>query len=175
MSVEGGVAQPGSTPSLPRSIWVVAWASLIGQVVLLVWNGAKDDNELSLVASVILGALVVGYVSAGVIRARTIRVVVAYIVLGLSLMGETVALVTLDEPAETPFALLSMMSTVVALAGLVAFCQTDWYAWQRTRPSGADHAPYGRLVLIGVLVGVLGGLSEPVDNGFEVRIGGADQ
>jgi hypothetical protein len=28
VSIEGGVAQPGFTPPLPTSVWLVAWASL---------------------------------------------------------------------------------------------------------------------------------------------------
>lgn len=50
---------------------MVAWASLAGQAVLLVRQGMRLDDEVSLVLSVVLGALLVGYVSAGVVRART--------------------------------------------------------------------------------------------------------
>ena len=54
--------------------------------------------------------------------------------------------------------------------GLARFRRTDWYAWQRTKPSTHEGAPIGRLVSIGVLVGVLGGLIGPVDEGLDVRI-----
>jgi hypothetical protein len=90
MTVDGGVEQPGATPPLPTSIWVVAWASLAGQAVLL--------------------------------------------------------------------------------AGLATFHRTDWYRWQRTKPSAHDGTPIGQLVAIGVLVGVLGGLVGPVEDGLDVRI-----
>ena len=97
MSVEGGVEQPGATPPLPRSIWVVAWASLAGQAVLLVRHGGRLGDEVSLVLSVVLGALLVGYVSAGVVRARTVRLVLAWVVLMLGVIGGLVGLVSVDD------------------------------------------------------------------------------
>jgi hypothetical protein len=65
---------------------------------------------------------------------------------------------------------LSLATTAAALAGLARFRRTNWYAWQRTKPSAHDGAPIGQLVAIGVLVGVLGGLTGPVGDGHDVRI-----
>ena len=175
MSVDGGVGQPGATPPLPRSIWVVAWASLAGQAPLLARRGGRLDDEVSLVLSVVLGALLVGYVSAGVVRARTFRLVLAWVVLGLSGIGELVGLVSVDDLGQTAVAVLSLATTAVALAGLARFHRTDWYAWQRTKPSTHEGAPIGQLVAIGVLVGVLGGLPGPVDDGLDVRVSVADR
>ncbi len=175
MSVDGGVEQPGATPPLPRSIWVVAWASLAGQAVLLVRQGGRLDDEVSLVLSVVLGALLVGYVSAGVVRARTVRLVLAWVVLVLSVIGELVGLVSVDDLGQAALAVLSLATTAVALAGLARFRRTDWYAWQRTKPSAPEGAPIGQLVAIGVLVGVLGGLTGPADDGLDVRISVADR
>ena len=66
--------------------------------------------------------------------------------------------------------MLSLASTAVAMAGLAKFRSTDWYAWQRTKPSVHEGAPIGQLVAIGVLVGALGGLTGPVVGGFNVGI-----
>jgi hypothetical protein len=55
------------------------------------------------------------------------------------------------------------------------FRRTDWYVWQRTKPSTHDGAPGGQLVAIGVLVGMLGGLIGPIDEGLDVRISVADR
>lgn len=170
MSVVGGVEQPGATPPLPTSIWVVALASLVGQLVLLVREGVRLDDELSLVLSVVLGALVVGYVSAGVVRARTVRLVLAWVVLGIGLIIELAGVASADDPIEALLLVLESATTVVALAGLVRFRRTAWYAWQRTKPSSHHGAPIGQLVAIGVLVGVMGGLIGPVDDGLEARI-----
>lgn len=175
MSVDGGADQPGTTPPLPRSIWVVAWASVAGQTVLLVRQGLRLDDEVSLVLSVVLGGLLVGYVSAGVVRARTVRLVLAWVVLLLSALGELVGLVSVDDGGRAVLAVLSLATTAVALVGLVRFRDTDWYAWQRTRPSAHEGAPIGQLVAIGVLVGVLGGLTGPVDDGLDVHIRVADR
>ena len=175
VSVEGGAEHPGATPPLPSSIWVVAWASMAGQAVRVVPQGVRLDDEVSLVLSVVLGALVVGYVSAGVVRARTVRLVLAWVVLVLGLIAELVGLVSVDDLGQAALVILSLATTVVALAGLARFRRTDWYAWQRTKPSVHDGTPIGQLVAIGVVVGVLGGLAVPVDDGLNVRISVADR
>ena len=175
MSVEGGVEQPGATAPLPRSIWVVAWASLAVQAVLLVRQGGRLDDEVSLVLSVVLGALLVGYVSAGVVRARTVRLVLAWVVLMLGVIGGLVGLVSVKDLGQTAIAVVASESTAEALAGLARFRRSDWYAWQRTRPSAHEGAPIGQLVAIGVLVGGLGGLIGPVDDGLDVRVNVADR
>ena len=174
MSVNGGVEQPGATPPLPRSIWVVAVASLAGQAVLLARPGGRLDDEISLVLSVVLGALVVGYVSAGVVRARTVRLVLAWVVLVLGMIVELVGLVSIDDLGRATLDVLSLATTTAALAGLAKFSGTDWYAWQRTKPSAHEGAPIGQLVAIGVLVGVMGGLTGPVGDGLDVRVNVAD-
>lgn len=176
MSVDGGVEHPAATPPLPRSIWVVAWASLAGQAVPLVRRGDRLGDEVSLVLSVVLGALLVGYVSAGVVRARTVRLVLAWVVLMVGVIGGFVGLVSVDDDlGQTALAVLSLATTAVALAGLARFRRSDWYAWQRMRPSAHEGAPIGRLVAIGVLVGMLGGLIGPVDDGLDVRVNAADR
>ena len=174
MSFEEGVAQPGVTPPLPRSIWVVAWASLVGQAVLLVGQGGRLDDEVSVLVSVVLGALVVGYVSVGVVRARTVRLALAVVVLVLSALVELGGVVSSDDPDRAVLAALSLATTAVALAGLARFRRSDWYAWQRTRPPSHHGAPIGSLVMIGLLVGALGGLTGPVEGGVDVRISVAE-
>jgi uncharacterized membrane protein YfcA len=171
VSVDGGLEQPGATPPLPRSIWVVAWASLAGQAVLLVRHGGRLDDEVSVVLSVVLSALVVGYVSAGVVRARTVRLVLAWVVLVLSAIFGLAGLVSVDDPGrQSALDVFSLSTTAVALVGLTMFHRSDWYAWQRAKPSAREGAPIGQLVAIGVLVGVVGGLTGPVDDGLDVSI-----
>jgi len=170
VSVDGGLEQPGGTPPLPRSIWVVAWASLAGQAVLLMQQGGRLDDEVSVFLSVVLSALVVGYVSAGVVRARTVRLVLAWVVLVLSAIVGLVGLIPVDLGRQTALDVVSLATTAVALVGLAMFRRTDWYAWQRAKPSANEGAPIGQLVVIGVLVGVVGGLTGPVDEGLNVSI-----
>lgn len=174
MSVDGGAEQPGAAPPLPSSIWVVAWASLAGQAVQLARQGVRLDDEVSLALSVVLGALLVGYVSAGVVRAGTVRLAFALVVLVLTLIAELVGLVSVDDLGHAALVALSLATTAMALAGLARFRRTEWYAWQRTKPSAHEGAPIGQLVAMGVLVGVLGGLIGPVDDGLDVRISVAD-
>lgn len=175
MSVDGGVEQQGATPPLPSSIRVVAWASLAGQVLLVVRQGVRHDDEVSLVLSVVVSALLVGYVSAGVVRARTVRLVLAWVVLVLGLIAGLVGLISADDLSRAAVAVLSLTITAVALAGLARFRHTDWYAWQRTRPPVHAGAPIGQLVAIGVLVGVLGSIAGPVDDGLHMRINVAER
>jgi hypothetical protein len=175
VSVHGEAEQPGAAPPLPRSIWLVAWASVAGQAVLLARQGVRLDDEVSLVLSVVLGALLVGYVSAGVVRARTVRLAFASVVLLLGLIAELVGLVSVDDLGQAAVVALSLATTALALAGLATFRRTEWYAWQRTKPSAREGAPIGHLVAMGVLVGVLGGFIGPVDDGLDVRISVADR
>ena len=44
-----GAPHPDTSTRLPRSIWVVAWASLASQVVQLVERGVRHDDSVSLV------------------------------------------------------------------------------------------------------------------------------
>lgn len=159
-----------ATPGLPRSIWVVACASLASQVLALVDRGARDDDHVSLFVSVLLGALLVSWVSAGVVRARAIRLAVAWVVLLLGFVGGLIDLTSVDSANQPGLAVLSLAATAVALIGLGRFRRTDWYAWQRTRPSARDGAPIGRLVAIAVLVGTLSGMTGPVDDGIRMRV-----
>ncbi|WP_107775080.1 hypothetical protein [Nocardioides sediminis] len=171
MSVDGGVESRVAAPPLPRAIWVVAWASLAGQVVLVLRQGVRHDDGVSLVGSVVLGVLLVGWVSAGVVRARTVRLVLAWVVLVLGLVAEVVGLLQADGPGGAALAALALGTTVVALAGLARFRRTDWYAWQRTRPPTHLGAPIRQLVAIGVLVGALGGMASSADDeGIGMRL-----
>lgn len=159
------VAQP-----LPTSIWVVAWSSLAGQMAMLLERGVRSDDGFSLAGSMLLGALVVGYMSAGVVRARTIRCVVAFVILVLGTISEAVALFTASDGGEALLTLLSLALTVVTLTGLVMFRGSEWFAWQRTKPSRDHGASIGGLVLVAVLVGMMGGLIPMHDDGVNVSI-----
>ncbi len=80
------------------------------------------------------------------------------------------AMISADDLGRAAVAVLSVAIAAVALAGLARFRRTDWYAWQRTKPSAHEGAPIGQLVAIGVLVGVLGGLAGSVDDGLDMRM-----
>lgn len=154
---------------------MVAWASLAGQTLWLARQGVRSDNAVSLVVSVALGALLVGYVSAGVVRARTVRLAIAWVVLVIPLIAELVGLVSVDDVGQAALVALSLTLTVLTLAGLARFHRTEWYSWQRTKPSAREGAPIVQLVAIGVLVGALGGLVGPVDDGLDVHISVSDR
>lgn len=118
----------------------------------------------------ILGAVLVGYVSAGVVRARRVRVVLAWVVLTLAFIGGLANLVSIDGPGQAAHAVLALAAGGGSLAALAKFCRTDWYAWQRTRPSAREGASIGHLVVIGVLVGALGGYVGLVETGVTTRV-----
>lgn len=126
-------------------------------------------DELSQVLSMILGALLVGYVSAGVVRARRVRIVLAWVVLTLAFIGGLADLVSVDDLSQAAHAVLALAAGAASLVGLAKFCRSDWYAWQRTRPSLREGASIGQLVVIGVLVGALGGYVGLVDAGVTTR------
>ncbi|MGN0065327.1 MAG: hypothetical protein ACI379_13895 [Nocardioides sp.] len=162
-------APSGQHPPLPGSIWVVAWASLAGQAVALLDRGTRSGDETGMLLSVVLGAVIVGYVSAGVVRARPIRVALAWLVLVLSGGGELFLLLSGDTQDEL-VGLALVATSVVAIAALWSFCLSDWYAWQRGRPSTGLGESIGGLVLIAVVVGVLGGMAAPAENGIQLNV-----
>jgi len=167
VSLDGGFGQQ-ATPPLPTEIKVLAWASLVGQVVMLARQGLRVDDDTPV--SMLLGAIIVGYVAAGVVRARPVRVALAWIVLVLSLVGELLALAYVDALGDGAILVASLATTVVALVALSRFRRTDWYAWQRTRPPRDLGAPIGGLVAMGVLVGVLGGVAGASDDGVRMTV-----
>ena len=170
MTVDAAVERLDVAPPLPRSIWVTAWASLAGQVLLVVRHGGRVGDEASQVLSMALGALLVGYVSAGVVRARRVRIVLAWVVLTLAFIGGLADLVSIDGLGQAAPSVLALAAGAVSLAGLGKFCRSDWYAWQRTRPSAREGASIVQLVMIGVVVGALGGYVGLVDAGVTTRV-----
>jgi hypothetical protein len=169
VNVEEGVEQQG-TPPLPSEIKVLAWASVAGQVAVLVRQGMNSGDDISMLLSMVGGAVIVSYVAAGVVRARPVRVALAWIVLVLSLVAELIGLAYVDSPGEAAIALGSLGTTVVALVALNGFRRTAWYAWQRTRPPTHLGARIGGLVAIGVLVGVLGGIAGSSEDGINMTV-----
>jgi hypothetical protein len=161
---------PESAPPLPRSIWLVAWASLAGQALLVLRNGSRVDDDVSQVVPMVLGALLVGWVSAGVVRARRIRIVLAWVVLTLGFVGGLAEVIWAHDPGGLVHAVLMLAASVASLLGLATFRRSDWYAWQRTRPAAREGAPIGQLVAIGVLVGALGGYVGLGDGGISMRV-----
>jgi uncharacterized membrane protein YfcA len=93
----------------------------------------------------------------------------------LVLIADSVGLVLVDDVRQGGFAVLSIATSVLALAGLATFHRTDWFAWQRKKPPANEGAPIGQLVAIGVLVGVLGGLIGPIDNELDASVGVSDR
>lgn len=170
MNVHGGVEQAAVAPTLPRSIWVLAWASLAGQVLLVIRHGGRVGEEQSQILSMVLSAILVGYVSAGVVRARGLRVVLAWVVLTSGVVGGLVDVVAVDDPGQAAHAVFALVALAVSLVALAKFCGSDWYAWQQTRPPSREGASIGGLVVIGVLVGVLGGYVGMVDTGVTTRV-----
>jgi hypothetical protein len=164
---------PGATPPLPTSIKVLAGVSLLSAVTPLVEQGVKQD-AVSLVVSVVLGALLIGYISAGVVRARTVRLVLAWLVLSLSLVFGVIGLL-LSDGQDVVRALVSVAITAVSLGALERFRHTEWYAWQRTKPSTKVGAPIHGLVAVGVLVGALGGCVDGLDDTVHVSVQVAEQ
>ena len=160
----------GMTHELPRSAWLLAWSCLAGQLLLVTRSGLASSDLV--IVSMVVGGLVVGWVSAGVLRARTVRLWLASVLFILALGVDLVALV--DGADDLLLRVASLVTSVVQLAALVVFCRTEWFAWQRGRPPVEHGPPIGSLVTIGVVVGVLGGLAEPADDGFNVEINVAE-
>ncbi|MDR7251397.1 hypothetical protein J2X46_000369 [Nocardioides sp. BE266] len=173
MSTPATVA-PEATPPLPTSIKVLAWTSLGSTLVPLLDQGIKDDT-VSLVGSVVIFAPLMGFVAAGVVRARTGRLVLAWAVLSLSFLFGALGLFTSDSADDRAVTAFSVVFTAVSLVALERFSRTEWYAWQRTKPSKKAGASIRGLVAIGVLVGALGGISAPPPELADMRVNAVER
>ena len=145
----------GSVPErLPAAAWALAWSCLIGQLLWLAAVGTRTP-DVGMALSVLLGPLIIGWVAAGVLTARTGRLVLAWIVLPLSLIGNGLSLV--DGVGGPRWPALHLLASIAAVASLGWFTSTDYFAWQRSRPDvhGPSIAPP---IMIAVAVGVLGGI-----------------
>jgi len=147
---------------LPGSAWVLAWLFLADQVVGVVQRGLSRSDAVWVALSVVLTAVVVRWFAAGVLRARTGRLVVVWVLLALVLLF---SLLSGD--------LLALAFAAAELAALGAFSSTDYFRRQRSRHD-ATSWDLGGLLAIAVVVGVLGGITAPVDGNdapMHLRIG----
>ena len=149
-------------PPVPQPAWALAVLSL-GQQVVRIFVEGRGSN--SLVPSMLLGAVVVGWVSYGVLTARTVRTWLVLIVLVLGIVAESVTF--LEGP--TFYKTFGVTIAVLQLICLSKFSQTSYVAWQRARPPNAGGG-LGGLVVIAILVGAIGGYVGAADDGFNVRI-----
>ena len=135
---------------LPQSLWALGWASVAGQVLGLVERGPQDASSWA--GSILLGAALVTLVVHGVVRARPIRFWFVVVVLCLSTLLGLIGLVTDPSPWDAGYVALGVLQLFL----LRAYHASDWFAWQRTRPSvGPSIVP---ILLVAVLVGALGGV-----------------
>ena len=152
------VHQEDEAPTqVPAAAWALACAALATQLLQLVETGARSD-VVNVVISMVLGGLLVGWVSHGVLTARTGRLVLAWVVLALSLVGDVLLLA--DSSSVLGWSLAHLAMTLTLIVCLSWFTSTDYFSWQRgaRRSTGPSLAP---LVAVAVVVGVLGGI---VDN-----------
>lgn len=147
---------------LPAQAWVMAWAFLVGQLMTLAEQGRGTN---SLLPSMLLGAVIIGWIAHGVLRARTVRVVLVWIVLFLAGLAYIVGV--FDDPSGWGVAQLAI--TAVQFVYFVRFTKTPYYAWQRSRPHARRPSLAG-LVAIAIAVGALGGVVGANDNGFHADL-----
>jgi heme A synthase len=159
-------------PAPPRSAWALALSCLVGAVVGLADRGFSDANGVSILVSVGLSALVVGWVSSGVLRARTGRLVLAWVIFSVeAVLGLITVVSQLPTPPGT--AVADLATSLASIASLALFSRTDFFRLQRSGPAGPAPAIEG-LLLVAVTVGGLGGLAAPVNGegpGIHVHVG----
>lgn len=147
-----------SAVRVPAAAWALAWICLAGQVLALVLRGPSASDPSSVLVSVVLSALVVGWVSAGVVRARPGRFWFAAILFGLMAVLGVVSVVV-QLPETDPGELLELGFSVAQLGALVALSRTAYFRALRADPSRAPDV--AGLVLVAIVVGALGGLTAP--------------
>ena len=143
-------------PPVPTAAWALAWSCLADQVLVLGERGAQSSGTGMLV-SVLIGAVVVAWVSNGVLTARRGRLVLVWAVFVLAAILYGAALFDASVAGASDWRFVHFASSLVQLACLAWFTNTEYFAWQRSRPH-ATGPGLGGLILVAVLVGALGGV-----------------
>lgn len=140
---------------LPGVIWAFGTSFVVEGILQLLLRGPKDDAP-SIVASVLLSALVVTWFAHGVLRARMVRFWIVAVLLGLGLVLGTVGLFIEPTVGGAVAAGFSALQAVL----LWQYAHSPWLAWQRSRPSGPVEGPQlGGILAVAALAGALGGLT----------------
>lgn len=154
---------PETQPVLPGAIWAFGASFVVEGVLQLLLRGAKDDAP-SIVASVVLSALVVTWFAHGVVRARMVRFWIVAVLLGLGLVLGSIGLAL--EPTATGAVAVAFSALQAVL--LWQYAQSPWFAWQRSRP--ADGPPLGGILAVAALAGALGGLTATPGSTAELTV-----
>jgi len=161
--VAGATPTQSDHPEVPASAWALAGAFVVGQVLELIRRGPQAESAWPI--SMVLGALLVVLVSHGVMRVGWVRFWLVVVLLVLSPVITGAGLVA--EPSA--WGLVSLLVSLVQLGLLYAYTQTEWFAWQRTRPTGGPSLT--PILAVAALVGLLGGLlGTPADANFSLSI-----
>lgn len=158
----GRTPTPDDVPTVPGSAWALGWSFVVGQLLELVRRGAQQESAWPL--SMAFGVVVVVLVSHGVMRVRWVRFWLAATVLVLAPVFIGIGLVI--EP--TAWGLVTLLIALVQAALLRAYSRTDWFAWQRTRPSGGPSLV--PIVAVAALVGALSGVVGTPTDGFGASV-----
>ena len=145
-----------SAVPVPTAAWALAWSCLAGQVLLLGERGA-DSSAVEMLVSALIGAVVVAWVSNGVLTARPGRLMLVWVISVLAAVLYGAAMLDVSVAGASDWRFVHFASSLVQLACLAWFTNTEYFAWQRSRPR-ATATGLGGLILIAVLVGALGGV-----------------
>lgn len=148
-------ASAGAPSRLPTEAWLLGWSFLAGQVLTLLDVGSRQADEVSLVLSMVLGALLVGWISAGVLTARPVRFAGVCVLVALAIVADVVGL--FSAGGSSGWALAHLAASLASAAALAAYARTDYVAWRRTRPTAAGPS-IAPVLAIAVVVGALGGI-----------------
>lgn len=168
-SVRASAPPPVRPGAVPLSAGVLALSCLAAEAVTIADRGTKTSGETGIVVSMALGALLVGWFSLGVLRARSVRTTLVALLLAVSLLVTIAALLEAATPSEVVVAIGGIALAAVPLAALGWYTTTDWHRWQRLHP-GSPAPSATSLVLVAALVGVLGGLTPPAEQGSPFRV-----
>lgn len=155
-------APPAPQQQIPPVLWAFALSYLVSQLMNLAYYGTRSGQ--SVILSVLLGAVIVTLVSYGVVRARPVAFWFVAVLVVLALVFELIGLSGGADLWDGVNVLIS--GAQVAL--LYAYRKTEWYVWQRTKPSdGPSLVP---VLAIAALVGVLGGVVDSPTVGTDVSV-----
>lgn len=149
-------------PRPPAAIWVVAWTWVGIHLLWLAQTGIDDVPTGTLLFGVLLSMGFMAWACTGVLRARRGRMVLAWVFMAVAVTGAIMEFWETEDALDVVVALVVLPATLVSAGALALYQRSAWYLWNREKPLLARSAPIAHVIVLGLLVGALSGVSATV-------------
>lgn len=155
------MTEPPAAVTLPGSAWAFGGLCLVGEALQLLDRGPSTSDAVVVVLSVVLSALLVWWFANGVMRARSGRVIVVWVLLALNAGLQFVATMAAGVDGASGLAWLAVALSLGQVGAYAVYSRSAYFRSQEMLHGRAGVA-LGGILLLAVLTGAMGGLTQPV-------------